>query len=146
MTRMAMTWHGMDAFRAALRNLPPSMTAEADHILQDAANGAAFTMRTRYGEHRVTGKLQASVRVDAIRGGGRFATGWRVRVGAAHAHLFEFGTQVRHKRSGASTGRMFSTTPHQPVAIPTLRRFRAASLQALKAMLVRQGLLVTGNG
>jgi hypothetical protein len=142
------TLHGWAEFREALRTLPAYLTGEAAKIVDASANSAAVAIRTEYGRHSRTGNLQAGVVVE-LRTTGRFGLRAMVWSKAKHAHLFEYGTEARHyiTQHGEKhpTGRMWGKTPAAPVFIPTMRRTRRDMYARLKDLLVRQGLLVTGD-
>jgi hypothetical protein len=134
------TWTGMEEFKQALRNLPDELVAESDHIVEGSANAAAFEIRSAYGQHRHSGNLQASVVVEE-RKRSRVSVRYQVRAKAPHAHLFEFGTQVRHTKAGLTRGRM----PPGNIFIPLYRKRLRRMFDELKALLQRKGLRVTGD-
>jgi len=143
--RGGVTWSPeFEAFKRQLATLPVHLTAEADHLVEDAANGAAVAVRQIYGQHRVTGYLQSHVHVTRF-DKGKVSVGWMVKSTSPLAWIFEHGTQARHylEVSGVrhTTGRM----PGFHAFIPTLSRFRRAMYVQLKAVLVRAGLLVSGE-
>jgi len=131
---------GLAEFRAALRQLPAELAGEASHDVESAANSAAVAIRVGYGAHRRTGTLQESVVVEHL-SAGPFGAGSMVKVTAPHAHLFENGTQARHTSIGANRGSM----PPGHVFIPAVVRARRAMYERLKALLVRNGLMVSGD-
>lgn len=132
-------WTGLTEFQAALRNLPDALAKEAANEGRSAANAAAVDIRTAYGAHRHTGRLQDSVKVTEQ----KVAFGFRytVRTSAKHAHLLEFGTQARHTTLGISRG----STPPFNIFIPRTRRWQRSLMERLIALLQRQGLRVTGD-
>jgi hypothetical protein len=137
--RGGVRWRGLAEFRQALRNLPEALRTEADHIVKGATNAAAFDIRGRYGAHRRSGRLQASVSV-APRKARRFGVRWQVRASAWYARLFEYGHPTRQTKSGSP-----NPQPPRPTFMPAYRAHRARMYDALKTMLQRHGLLVRGD-
>lgn len=133
-------WTGKEEFRADLAHLPEGLTAASDGIVQSAAQEAAAEIRQQYEAHRVTGNLAARVFVSRL-DKGKFIAGRVVKSAAPHAWIFENGTQARHTKLGWNRGAM----PPGHVFIPTVIRKRRAMQQALKALLVRFGLKVSGD-
>jgi hypothetical protein len=72
---------------------------------------------------------------------GRYGVAVQIRNTSPHAWMVENGTDARHTSRGFSRGRM----PPFHVMIPTAARVRAQMYRDLSAMLVREGLLVTGD-
>jgi hypothetical protein len=139
------TWSPeFEELKQALALMPEHLTAEADHLLEDAANGAAVAVRQVYGQHRVTGYLQNHVHVTQFLKG-KFAPGYHVKSNSPHAWLFDNGSQARHKASGASTGQMWGATPPTHVFVNTMSRFRRRLFMALRGVLERAGLIVSGE-
>lgn len=131
-------WEGLDELRAALRQLPSDLAAEATGIVIAHAEGAAQEIEGAYPAR--TGNLRNGM--DVIRSAaGRFGVGALVRNRAKHAWIFENGTQARHTSLGASRGSM----PPGHVFIPRIIRWRARMYDALRAMLERHGLAVSGH-
>jgi hypothetical protein len=142
---MSVTWSKeLEELKQALAHMPQALAGESDKIVEGTANGAAVAVRQVYGQHRVTGYLQGHVHVTRF-DKGKVAVGWLVKSTAPHAWLFDNGTQVRHKASGASTGQMWGQTPPTHVFVRTMGRFRRGMYEQLKGVLVRAGLLVSGD-
>lgn len=133
-------WTGLDAFRRAMQTDPDRLTGESGRIIEGNANAAGVALRTAYGAHRRSGKLQDSVVVDE-RKPGRFGIRFTVRVKAKHAHLFEFGSVARYTKLGEFRGRM----PARPTFIPIHRKWQRRMYDELKVMLTRHGYLVRGD-
>lgn len=136
----SLRWSGLDELRAALRDLPNDLTAEASGIVQSSANEAAEDIREGYRGHRRSGNLEGGVvvtRVDA----GKHSAGAIVKNKAKHAALFENGTQARHTAIGANRGSM----PPAHVFVPRVIRHRRAMYDRLKGLLERHGLKVGGD-
>jgi len=141
-------WTGLEELKAALRSLPSDLAGEASHDVQAAGNGAAVALRTIYGQHEVTGHLQESVKVD-VRGSGPFGAAVVVTVSDPIAWLFDNGSQARHYITSAgathATGRMWGRTPPTHVAAQTFANARRGMYDRLRALLVRYGLVVSGE-
>jgi hypothetical protein len=133
-------WEGFDEFRTALRNLPADLTGEAGHIVEATANGAAVDIKRGYAAHRRSGNLQSGVTVTHV-DKGKFSAGAIVKNTAKHANIFEVGTQARHTAIGANRGSM----PPGHVFVPVVVRARRRMFAQLKDMLVRHGLVVSGD-
>jgi hypothetical protein len=137
---------GLDELKEALRNMPSELTGEASHDVEGAANGAAAILKSEY--HRVSGKLRDGVDVTFTRD--QFSTGAIVKSKSPIAWLYDNGSQARHytTASGAqhATGAMWGKTPPTHVFVRTMIAKRRAMYEALKALLTRHGLLVSGDG
>lgn len=84
---IGMTWQGLPAFLAALRQTVDDYKAGAQQDAVAAAQAQARTVRAVYQAHRRTGALAASVEVTSTH------TGARVEATAKHAKYFEHGTR-----------------------------------------------------
>jgi hypothetical protein len=136
---MSVTIDGLDAFKAALRELPKALTSEAAEIVERAASDASSAIRTAYAAHTHTGNLAQHVQMRK-RAGSQYGVSMEVRSTARHALLFEIGTEtIRYTRKGASRGRM----PAANIFIPFARQHRKAMYTALAAMMRTHGLDVT---
>jgi hypothetical protein len=129
-------FEGLEELKAALRALPEELTAEAANIIEGAWNGAAVDIKSGYPSR--TG-LAKTVTVTHRRS--RFGAVSTIRNTSPRALWFEEGTQVRHTSFGANRG---AQKPGH-VFYPPIRRARRRGLEALKAMLIRKGLLVSGE-
>jgi hypothetical protein len=135
-----LVFDGLAELREQLRSLPADMTGEASNIIDATANGAAVEIRTAYGGHRVTGRLQDGVVVTHV-DKGKYSAGAIVKNTAKHAGIFENGTQARHTDLGANRGSM----PPGHVFVPIVIRKRREMYGKLQAMLERMGLTVSGS-
>jgi len=131
-------WSGLAEFKAELRNLPPTLTAEGDMITRRVAFAAAAAVRADYASHRFSGNLAEHVAVIDL-AHGRFGTGYAVRARARHSHLFEFGTEARHTSLGWDRG----IAPPGNIFVPQMQRHRVLLYQQLAAMMRSEGLTVT---
>jgi hypothetical protein len=130
---------GLEELKAELRTLPADLTAEASHIVEAAANGAAATIKASY----PPGELQDSLSVQVSVSG--FAAGAVVKNTSKLASIYENGTEARHYTTvhgvRHETGRM----PPKNVFIPTMQRKRAQMYDQLADLLVSHGLAVSGR-
>jgi len=133
-----LVFDGLDELREALRNLPAELAGEASHIVEGAANGAAADIKAAYPVR--TGNLRDHLTVTHV-DQGKYSAGAIVKNTAKHAALFEFGTQARHTDIGANRGSM----PPGRVFITRAIKARRQMYTALKDLLVRKGLLVSGG-
>jgi hypothetical protein len=138
MSRNSLKFQGLEELRAALRNLPAELTAEATRIVEGAANGAAADIKRNYPVR--TGHLRDHLTVTHY-DQGKFSTGAIVKNTSPHAWMFENGTQARHTAIGANRGAM----PPGHVFIPRITRARRLMWTQLKELLTRKGLLVTSH-
>jgi Bacteriophage HK97-gp10, putative tail-component len=131
-------WHGMEEMKAELQNLAPAMAAEARGIVTRYGDLAAAQIIAGYPDRTGT-TLRAKVRVVPS-DGGPFGAAVTVQNTSKLASIFEDGTQARHTALGANRGSM----PPGHVFIPTMMRVRFEMFDvALRALLIRQGLVVT---
>lgn len=134
-----LVFDGIEELREALRALPHELTEEAVGIVFTAAEEAKSEIVVAYPEGP-TGNLKKRVRVTQRRS--RFAMSAVVSSSAPHAHLYEFGSQVRRV---TSTGQNAGAMPAKATFIPVMQRKRRKMYEELIAVLVRNGLLVTGE-
>jgi hypothetical protein len=142
MSNNRLVLNGLAELRDALRKLPYELKADAQHIVEGAANGAAAEVKQNYVRGK-TGNLIAgvSVRHSEV---GSFGAGAIVINRAKHAWIYENGTQVRHTAKGAYRGVMPPAPPGRAF-IPVMIKKRRQMYQQLKDLLVRAGLQVTGG-
>lgn len=132
-------WEGLDEYRDALRRMPQSLTQEAHAIVVAHAEYAEREIEDGY-PVGPTGNLRKRVTLEVNTS--RFSAGARVRSRAPHAGLFESGTKKRKTRKGYNRGAM-PQAPEAQRMIPKAIRHRRRMMQALFAMLEREGLIVT---
>lgn len=133
------TWAGLQELKAALRTLPEDLAGEAGHIVEGRANGAAAIIKGGYPAR--TGELRDKLEVEHT--ASRFGARSVVRNRSKYALAFDIGSQVnRVTARGINRGRM----PAKPIFSQTMRRERRAMWGDLKALLVRHGLVVSGDG
>lgn len=159
---MAEVIEGLDAFREQLRNAPEAFAEEAGPVVIGAATeakdelGAAYPVRQtglRPGPHRKSpwyapGGLKNRITVRTL-SEGRFGAGAVVKNSAPHAWLYDNGSQARHYVTGSGktheTGAMFEKRPPTHLFVKTVIRKRREMYQALKAMVERSNLTVSGD-
>lgn len=135
----AVVLEGMAEFREALKNLPDDLVAEAGHIVEGAANGAAADIRGGYPV--ASGNLRDGVTATRQDGSARIAATSVVKSGSPHASIFENGTKTRTTKAGANRGRM--PKPEESLRmIPKVIRARRRMQDDLVDMLRRQGFEV----
>lgn len=127
-------WSGLQEEIRAIESLAAQHLGEASHIVDGEANASAVEIRTAYGEHRFTGRLQDGVTVeDAPHVALEVAK--RVRSSSPLAFIFEHGTVARHTAIGADRG----AAPAGNVFIPVMIRGRRRIDAAVAAMMLRSG-------
>lgn len=130
-------WHGLEEFRAQLRQVPAACTNEAARIVEGGVNSAFVQISTVYGRHRYTGTLQDRLKITPLRAGGAFTTGLVLKSGSPLAWLFDNGTQARHWKSGKSTGTMWGKTPPTHIFLKTVIKTRREITHQLHGMVHR---------
>jgi hypothetical protein len=139
---VTLRFDGLEELRAAFRNLPAELTGEAAHIIEGEANAAATEIKRGY--HVRTGHLRDHLTVTHFEKG-RFSAGAIVKNTAPHAWLYDNGSQARHWASGKSTGAMWGRTPPTHLFVRTMIKHRRVMWGKLKELLVRHGLVVSGD-
>lgn len=134
---------GLADLREALRTLPQTLKAESSHIVIGAANGAAARIKGNYTRGK-TGNLIAGVEVKEV-SAGSVGVAAVVVSKSPHAWMYENGTQVRHTGKGAYRGVMPAAPPGRAF-IPAVIKARRKMYEDLKDVLVRNGLVVVGDG
>lgn len=128
------THSGLREELMAIESLADDCAVEAMHIVEGAANGAAVDVRTAYGNHVFSGKLQDRVFVDDI------PNGKVVRSASPLAFIFEFGSEARHyltKKNGVihETGAM----PAAHIFVTVMVRTKRRMVRDLISMIWRHG-------
>jgi len=135
------TWQGLDELRAALRQLPATLRDEAQIIVTQTADEAMAAMRAEY----PAGELRDRLGKSSINGG-LFGVAIQIKNRSGWAWAWDFGTKLRHRiTSGGSTGAEWGgkTAPH--TFVRNMDQYRRRMYDALKALLTREGLTVTGE-
>jgi hypothetical protein len=139
----------VDELKAEFERFAPEAAADASALVLTAAAGAAGIIRTVYSAHVVSGHLAAgvSVRQKAV---GTLDASAKVISASPIAWLFDNGSQARHYVTKAgkthATGTMWGKTPPTHIFVRTLQAARRALSLEIRALLVRKGLDVTGDG
>jgi hypothetical protein len=127
---------GLSELQAALRQLPEHLAREADVYVRRAAETTANQIQASYPV--VSGALQRGVVVE--HNSSKFGSASLVRSRAYHAHLYEFGSQVR-QYLGANRGAM----PAKPTVIPIAIRNRRELVRQLVRLVEQNGFEVSGG-
>ncbi len=130
-------FQGLQDLFEGLRNLPPELQAEGGEIVVAHAEAAQTEIQGAYPSR--TGNLRDHVTVKTVVG--QFSTNAIVKNTAKHAVIFENGTQARHTDLGAARGSM----PPGHVFVPVVIRRRRAMYEALKGLIAKKGLVVSGD-
>jgi hypothetical protein len=110
---------GLAQLRADLLSLPDDLAQEAAVIVDDTTEVTASSLRQAYPRGE-TGKLRDGVRAEMKRE--QFGVVGTVHSTSPHAHLWEFGTQLRRTREGWNRGRMPSRDREGLVSIAARNR------------------------
>jgi hypothetical protein len=131
---------GIAEFKAALRNLPTELRAEANGIVNAHADAAQAAIAAQYPEG--SGRLMGLRHNLSIKSSySAFGVTARLINRSPIAWIYENGTELRHTDLGINRGRM----PAAKVFIPTVIRERRAMIADLVALVERAGLSVHGN-
>jgi hypothetical protein len=136
----SVTMTGLDELLTQLRTLPEHLAGQAQTIVTTAAEDARTTMAADYAKHQVTGNLSRGLK-KRDKAGGRYGVVIEVVNTSPHAWMVENGSDARHTSRGFNRGRM----PPLHIMLPTAIRRRAQMYRELKAMLVDEGLTVSGD-
>lgn len=102
MASVKVAFEGLDELRAGLRKLPADMNRKARDRVLSAANSTEFELREAYLRAKVSGNLERGLKVKVEETA--TTTAAEVRSTSPHAHLWEFGTQVRRTQQGFNRG------------------------------------------
>lgn len=123
---------GIEAFRAALRNLPDDLRQEADTQVRAQADAMAREAAQAYPEGP-TGNLRRGVTVRTE--GSAYSVVALVSSRAPHAFIFERGTKVRRTDKGYNRGAMPQPAEADrfiPKAIRARRRLQSALIDIVR--------------
>jgi Bacteriophage HK97-gp10, putative tail-component len=126
-------------FRAALRNLPKELAAEAAPVVDHATEVTAASLFQSY-PLGGTGNLRKGVKHSVERSA--FGVIGTVKSTSPHAHLWEFGTQNRRTRQGWRRGAAPAHYDRGLVGIAT--RWRRRMNEQLIGIVKRAGFQVSG--
>lgn len=138
-------WTGLDELRAALRAMPAALAGEGGEIVTGAAEDARAEVVAAYEAHRYSGDLAAHVTLGRGAAVGRFGASTVLKSNARHAWLFENGSQARHYITRRGIKHLVGRMPAAHLFLPIVIRRRRAMYAALKGMLERHGLVVSGD-
>lgn len=133
-----LTFEGLEELKDELRRLPAELRDEGNTIGMNRAERARAAIDADY--PRRAGHLKKGLKIRVI-ASGPFGFAIEVLNTDKDAMTFEIGSQARHTTLGANRGSM----PAGHVFVPHVQRHRRAMFQELKDMLVRHGLVVTGD-
>lgn len=136
---MRLRWSGLEELKAALRTLPRDLAEDAKPIVQRNVETARDLVIDAYPEGP-TGNLKGRVFI-ARSDVGAFGSAFTLKSAAPHAHLYEYGSEMRRTSGGASRGRM----PGRPTFVPIVARQRLQMYRELAEMMRAKGLRVTGD-
>jgi len=131
-------WDGLQQLFAELRALPEHLRDEGGGIVHEKAQDALNEIEAAYPER--TGNLKDGLDLRT-QSSSTFGVSYVVRNRSPHAWLFDNGSQARHTAIGANRGAM----PPRPTFVPSVIRHRGAMYEALKDLLRRAGLEVSGD-
>ncbi len=141
-------WNGLKELREQLLTLPADLTGEAEGIVTGAVEGAKTEIGAIYQAHTRSGHLAAGLTLSS-EPNGTYEVRQVLRSRAAHAWLFDNGSQARHyttkKGQPHNTGAMWSRTPPTHAFVGTVMRHRRLMYVRLKLLLERHGLKVSGD-
>lgn len=112
---------GLTELRAALRQLPAELTDDAAAIVEDTTDRTETALVQTYPKG-ATGNLRRGVKKTVAKGS--FGVQGTVKSTSPHAHLWEFGTAVRHTARGWNRGKAPSHAREGLVAIAVRERRR----------------------
>lgn len=146
MASASVRWDGLDELLAAMRALPAELTAEATEYAQQAVDRAEADAAAGYG-HK-SGNLRDHLR-QTVESTDRFGVRLALKNTARHAWLWDYGTEARHYFTDAGkrheTGAMWGKRPPPFTFTRAVIRWRRWMYEQDKAMLERQGLIVSGE-
>lgn len=137
MSRNQIVFTGLAENVAAMTKLPLALREDAEPIVYGTGDAAAVEIIASYPKR--TGNLAR--RVFVKRKASEFSVRATVTNPAPHAVIFEYGTQARHNALGANRGSM----PPGNVFVPVIVRRRRGMYERLKALLVKYGLVASGE-
>jgi hypothetical protein len=141
MASVKVAMEGLDELRAGLRKLPADLNRKARDRVIGAANGTASELGQAYDRSKVSGNMRRGIKVKVEETA--TTTTAEVRSTSPHAHLWEFGTQVRRTQQGFNRG---AAPAHHDQGIVGIAQRRRRGLNAGLADIVREaGFEVTGE-
>lgn len=145
-------WDGLQDLYKQLRNLPDDLVMQAANIVAFHAESAATDIEAAYpygpagrfrkGDPIEPGNLKAGMGAVGL-SGGRWGINYLVINRAKHAWIYEHGTRARHYYTVNGIRKLVGSMPARPTFIPRVITWRRRMVDALAAMLERQGLRVS---
>jgi hypothetical protein len=134
-------WEGLEELRAQLRALPAELAGEASAIVNDTAATAITAMLAEYPEGELRDRLSQQTLTT-----GTFGVGVLIKNGSGWAWHWDHGTALRHRlKSGGSTGAEWGGKAPPHTFGRVMAQKRRAMYEALKRLLEREGLRVSGE-
>lgn len=134
------THTGLREELAAIESLADDCQGEAMHIVEGAANGAAVDVRTAYGAHVFSGKLQERVLVEDI------PNGKVVKSGSPLAYIFEFGSEARHYVTKRGITHEVGAMPAAHIFVTIMVRTKRRMQRDIISMIWRHGATHVSGG
>jgi len=135
-----LTFEGLEALKANLRELPAVLAEEGGQIVRAHAEAAERAVVAAYPE--VTGNLKGHVVLEEGTKASQFGASLVLKSTAKHAYLFEVGTAARQTDLGYDRGAVEKAVPPGRVFVPIVIRERRAMEEELAELVERQGLEV----
>lgn len=142
MASATLTLTGLEALKAALRQLPARLAGRGADIVERRGARAVAVIRAGYPSR--TGDLQRKLSVTHTRS--RFGARAVVKNTAKIAVVFDRGSEARHYMTRRGVKHLTGKAPANPIFAKTMRQERRAMYEDLRAVLVSEGLTVTGDG
>jgi len=140
MAALSFEFEGLDELRAELKQLPADLATEANDDVVKAANDTAAQLKAAY-PGGPSGNLRRGVKVTtSVTPTGTVAT---VISAAPEAHLWEFGTQIRHTQKGFNRGA--APAHYNEGLVGIAEQHRRVLDGQLFDLLVRAGFEVSGS-
>lgn len=134
---------GLDELKAQLRALPAELGGEAGNIIEGATNSAEQKIKAAYSRHRLTGELAEKTQATVTRTA--FGAEGIVKNTSKLAHIFEKGSEVRHYVTVRGNQHVTGRMPAAHVFAKVMPAERRRMWQQIRDLLVRHGLIVSGE-
>jgi hypothetical protein len=131
-------WSGLEEFRDALKRLPTDLRDDAAEIMNTEVEVARAAIDAEYATHTVTGTLRARLRLTT-KYDGPYGYRAELRNRAAHAWIFDYGTEARHYVT--ASGRTHATGK-----MPPTHTFVRNAIRARERIQTRIVKMMEGHG
>lgn len=121
---------GLAELRAALRHLPADLADDAGDIVEDTTDRTQTALVQTY-PRGDTGNLRRGVKTTIEHGA--FGVEGTVKSTSPHAHLWEFGTAVRHTARGWNRGKEQSHDGLVAIAVRERRRMNQRLVELVRS-------------